>query len=175
MANADQPGTALAPRVQAFHTRMLERAGLSHDRASDVMAQQGEKILSANTIEEIWTADAGGTIQCRDVPGTVWQINTVEPVPSNRTDIENSTGYYITMDATYLGGPKDVAAANALTIGQNYALQTGAELIVFKVVMFEAAEALPIRAMIVGITTASGRTVLKLAEPPEMAQPGTAE
>jgi hypothetical protein len=174
MADNTKTGT-VAPRTEAFHTRMLDRASLSTDRGLEIMQQQGDKILAATTIDEIWNADTGGTIQMRDVPGTVWQINSFEPVTSNRQDIENSRGYYFSADAVYLGGPKDVATANGLIIGQTYALQTGAELIMFKLAMFEAADAFPIRAMILAIKTAAGRHVLKLVEPPEMAQSGSAE
>lgn len=175
MAQDDKTGTVVARRMEAFHTRMVERAGLSTDRGADVMAAQVEKILGATTVDEIWNADTGGTIQMRDVPGTVWEIRSFEPVLSNRTDIENTHGYYVSTDATYLGGPKDIATKNGLVQGQTYALQTGADLITTKLAMFEAAQALPIRAMVLGITTAAGRTVLKLAEPPDMAVAGSAE
>lgn len=176
MANEPQPTTGtVSRRMDAFHKRMLDRANLTTDRGAEVMAAQVEKILGAQTVEQIWNADTGGTIQARDVPGTVWEIRSFEPVLSNRTDIENTHGYYVSTDATYLGGPKDVATANGLVPGQDYALQTGAELIVTKLAMFEAAKALPIRAMILGIKTGAGRTVIKLTEPPEMVTQASAE
>lgn len=171
-----QTGTVVARRVEAFHTRMIERAGLSTDRAADVMASQGEKILAATTVEQIWNADTGGTIQMRDVPNTVWQIASFEPVTSNNPAIENSRGYYMSCEATYLGGgTKEIVTQYGLVVGQTYALQTGADLVMYKLAMFEAADALPIRAMILGIKTAAGRTVVKLAEPPDMAMAGEAE
>jgi hypothetical protein len=173
MAKESQSGT-VARRVDTFHQRMIERAGLDNNRAEEVMSAQGERILSATTVDEIWDADAAGTVQCRDVPGTIWQITGFEPVVSRRTDLDNARGYYVNMTATYLGGPRDVAAANALVIGQEYALQTGADLIVYKLAMFEAAKAFPIKAMIHEITTAKGK-LLKLVRPPDMAQTGDTE
>lgn len=173
---APEPKTGVvAPRMEAFHRRMIERAGLDSNRASEVMAAQGEKILAATTVDGIWDADTGGTIQGRDVPGTVWEIRSVEPVISDRDDLDNTSGYYLSCDATYLGGPPDVARANGLIIGHQYALQSGAALVVTKLIMFEAAGALPLRVMLAETKTRKGRQVLRITRPPEMAQEGTAE
>jgi hypothetical protein len=175
MASDEKTGTVVAKRTEAFHTRMLQRAQMTTDRGAEVMASQGEKILSATTVDEIWDADTGGTIQGRDVPETMWRIHSFEPVTSNRTDLDNARGYYASMDATYLGGPRDVATANGLVIGQQYALQTGADLVLYKLAMFEAADAFPIDVMIHEIKTASGNTLLRLVRPPDMAVAGEAE
>lgn len=174
MANDPKTGTVVAHRVETFHTRMLERARMSQDRASEVMAAQGEKILAASTVDEIWDADSGGTIQGRDVPGTIWEVRSFEPVESNRTDLDNARGYYVTLDATYIGGPRDVATQNGLVIGQTYALQTGADLVLYKLAMFEVAKAYPLRVMLVEVKTRKG-ALLKLVRPPDMAQSGETE
>lgn len=176
MAQDAKTGTVVARRVDAFHARMIERAGLSTGRAADVMTAQGEKILAAETVQQIWDADTGGTIQMRDVPNTVWEIRSFEPVTSNNPEIENGRGYYVSCDATYLGGgTKETVVQNGLIIGQTYALQTGADLAVYKLAMFEAANALPVRALVLAVRTAAGRTVIKLVEPPDMALAGNTE
>jgi len=170
-------GTVVNPntaRVEAFHRQMLDRAStFSDERAAEVMAQQAAKIFEAaeadKSPEDILSADMGGTIQGRDVPGTVWEIRSYEPVISGRDDLENTHGYYISCDATYLGGPKDIAQQQGLIIGQTYALQSGAELVMFKLRALEAADAFPIRVTVMGTVTRKQRLVLRLGPAPDMA------
>jgi hypothetical protein len=162
-----------ATAVEKFHTYMLYRAREnSSDRGSDVMASQGERILGAETEEDIWNADAGGTIQAKDIPDVEVEIRSFEPVISNRQDIENSRGYYLSMDATCLGGPSETLARNGLTPGQDFVLQTGAELLMYKIRSFEAGGYLPIKAVIKSYTTQSGNTVLKFLQLPKRVTAG---
>lgn len=179
MAKDDNAATGTVvprDRVAAFHKRMADRAELDTDRSAEVMAQQAERIFTAESVDDILSADMGGTVQMRDVPGTVWRIHGMNVNQSNRTDIENSHGYYVSADATYLGGPPDVARTNGLVLGQSYALQTGAELAVFKLAMLEARAAFPIALTVVGIKTGSGNQVIKLGPAPESVADGqTAE
>lgn len=164
-----------AKRTEAFHRYMLDRANDENEqggRADEIMAAQGERILSAETVDEIMAADAGGTIQMRDVPGTEWEIRSFRPVISTRTDITGGHGYYISCDATYIGGPDDIARKAGLEIGQDYALQTGADLVIYKLRAMEAGEYLPYKFLIHGITTAGGNTVIKLRDVPKRAEKG---
>jgi hypothetical protein len=168
----------IAPRMDRFHEYMLQRAGIDTNRSVEVMAQQAAKIMAAadtGDADAIWNADMGGTIQMRDVAGTEWEIRSYEPVISNRTDLDNTNGYYVSCDATLMGGPEDVLTKNGLVIGQDYALQTGAELVMRKLRALEANGMLPTEAMVIGLTTASGNTVIKLGRPPKRAVKGKSE
>jgi hypothetical protein len=169
--------TQARARVEAFHTQMLNRAQLNSvgdNRRDDIMASQAERIFAAESVDDILSADLGGTIQMRDVGGTVWEIRGFEPMESNRDDIEGGHGYYLSCDATYLGGPPDIAKKAGLVLGQTYALQTGAELALFKLRALEAAEAYPIKLSVIALTTRGGNTVVKLGPAPEMAIQGSA-
>ena len=162
---------ATAGLMDKFHAYMLDRARTQDDRGADVMRDQAERILTADSEDAIWDADTGGTVQCRDVPGLMVEIHSYEPVISNRTDIENSAGYYLSMNATVLGGPDEILTRNGLTIGQDIALQTGAALLMSKVRAMEAGGYLPMRTLIKEYPTQSGNTVLKFARMPRIAQP----
>jgi hypothetical protein len=163
--------------TQSFHAAMLQRArdnGMV-DRTDDIMAQQAERILTANSVDDILKADMGGTVQCRDVPGTYWQIRGMEPVTSNRTfdDGENNKyGYYLQADAVCLGGDQDTLTRNGLEVGEVYPLQTGALLLMLKLRALEAADAFPIRLALIGIKTQAGKMVLKWGPMPVTAVPG---
>jgi len=153
-----------AQRMRQF---MLARAQMNRgERATDVLDTQMDRIIAAGTEQEIWDADAGGTVQARDAIGLEVEIHAFEPVESTRQDIETRSGYYISIQAVCLGGPEEILTKNGLTPGQEFALQTGAELIVAKVRAFEAQDMLPVKGVIVGVTTQNG-TLLKLRPLPK--------
>lgn len=163
-----------------FHAAMLQRARDNgadmSDRSDEIMSQQAERILTAQSVEDILRADLGGTVQCRDVPGTYWEIRSMNPVLSTRTfddGGENAHGYYMQFDATCIGGDQDVLTRNGLTVGTVYPLQTGADLLILKARALEAADAFPIRLALLGITTQSGNTVLKWGPMPKIAESNT--
>jgi hypothetical protein len=179
MAKADEATATVAKRdlLSAFHASMLLRArdNGAVDRTDDIMAQQAERILTAGSVDDILKADLGGTVQCRDVPDTYWEIHGIEPVASTRTfdDGEaNRYGYYLQADATCLGGNQDTLTKNGLQVGTTYPLQTGAMLLMLKLRALEAADAFPIRLALIGTKTQSGNTVLKWGPLPTVAQSG---
>lgn len=144
-------------------------------RAADVMDSQVDRIVTVAsddnaTEQDIWNADAGGTIQARDVPGIEVRIKDITPVLSSRDDIDNNKGYYVSMNATIMAGPEDVLVRNNLQLGADIVLQTGADLIIAKVQAFKSRDMLPIDAVIVAIRTASNNEVLKLGQPPKRVQ-----
>jgi hypothetical protein len=159
-----------------FHRYMLNRATQNRSsRRADVMDGQITKILAASTADEIWDADAGGAIQGRDLIGLEVQINTFDSVLSTKTfEGGSSRGYYAQMDAVCLGGPADVMRRTGLTVGQDFILQTGADLFYTKIRAFEAADELPVRGVIIGIETAGGY-LLKFGRLPERTNSGTAQ
>ena len=175
---SDAPATTTSGTVQKrslteqFHASMVARATENGaiDRGDDVMEAQAERILMAEGADAILKADLGGTVQCRDVPGTYWEIRGMEPVLSNRPDLD--TDYYVQFDAVCLGGDQDVMARNGLQVGVVYPLQTAAILLTTKVKAFEAAGELPQRLALIGLKTGKGNTVLKWGPMPATAVPG---
>jgi hypothetical protein len=170
-------GTVAAMRpADKYRLYMKQRAEIENkDAGAMVMDTQVDNILTAETDEEVWDADLAGTIQARDVPGLEVRIHDLRPVESARDDIVSRTGYYASMNCTVLGGPADMLTRNGLALGQDCVLQTGAELIISKVRVFEARDKLPIDAVITAIKTASGNDVLKIRPLPARVMPGTAE
>lgn len=172
-----QSGTVVKHSLtEQFHASMLQRAqdNGAVDRGDEVMEQQAMRILTADSVEGIMSADMGGAVQCKNVPGTYWEIRGMQPVISNRTDIENSHGYYVQYDAVLIGGDPDVIARNGLHVGEVYPLQTGAILLTTKVRALEAKNALPARLALIGTKTASGWTVLKWGDLPVTVMQGSA-
>jgi hypothetical protein len=157
--------------LEQFHAMMLERARfVQEDRAEEVMLKQALQIIAASEsgdADAIARADMGGTVQARDAGTLEVEIRAVDPVISDREDIANNKGYYVSMDATVLGGDEDMLTRNGLVLGNDVVLQTGAELFVLKIVGLEKAGALPYRGRVVSIPTRSGNNVVKLMTLPK--------
>lgn len=157
-----------------FHERMRTRAAIiSDDRSSEIMERQALAVLLAagtGDAEAIMRADMGGTVQARDAGSLEIEIREIEPVISDREDIEGGHGYYLSMMGTVLGGDDDMLTRNSLVIGGDVVLQTGAELFVLKVAALEKAGALPYKGRVTAISTRSGNSVVKFTPLPRRAQ-----
>jgi hypothetical protein len=165
--------TLAVTAARRYQNYMLARAReVGTNRAEEVSAGQMARILATAdkddvTEEDIFNADQGGTIQARDVPGLEVEIHDMVPILSNREDIVNNKGYYISCNATVLGGPEDILERWALDLGADIVLQTGAPLIETKIRAFEARGFLPVKGVITAIKTGSGNDVLKLRPLPK--------
>lgn len=183
--DSNAPGTDVSVRttsgevltkstLEQFHAAMRDRATfVAEDRADEIMTQQALLILAAaetGDAEAIMRADMGGTVQARDAGSLEVEIISMDPVTSQREDIEGGHGYYISMQTVVLGGDEDTLTKLGLDIGQDMVLQTGAELVVLKVAALEKAGALPYRGRITSIPTRSGNNVVKLSALPRRAQ-----
>jgi hypothetical protein len=157
--------------LDQFHAMMKERAQfVSEDRSEEIMLKQALQIIAASETGDsaaIMRADMGGTVQARDAGSLEVEIHSLDPVISDREDITNNKGYYISMNATVIGGDEDMLTRNGLILGGDVVLQTGAELFVLKVVGLEKAGALPYRGRVLSIPTRSGNNVVKLADIPK--------
>lgn len=117
--------------------------------------------MEAESEDDIWNADLGGAIQTQDAVGMEFTIHSFRFAKSDEAK-QTRSGTYITCDATVIGGPADVMKKLGVAVGQECALQSGAELIVVKLVRLERADLLPVNVIIQGTTTRKGNTVLRL-------------
>lgn len=172
---ASRDGQALS-LYRRYHATMLEKAiALSQDKARTerIMAGQSDKILSATSLEDIWAADMAGTVQARDAENLEVTIYDYVPVLSNNVEITDGHGYYFSMNATAIGGPQEVLTRNSLTLGQDFVLQSGAELFTIKVSAMAEAGHLPQSGLIFPVPNTKG--MLKFYPLPKRVTPGTTE
>jgi hypothetical protein len=177
-------------RMEQFHEYMRRRAAdeatqRPESLAQEIAARNADQIFAAamsenGSIDDIWNAGSGGTIQARDCfnneGGLEIQIRSFRPDLSKRVfedGNEASHGYYITCDATVLGGPASLLRQLGLSIGEEFALQTGADDIVFRLRAFELRNALPVSGVITGVKTSRDFNVVKFRPLPKRAQTGT--
>lgn len=161
--NGESGNLAQPPQLRQFHDMMRMRAlTVNTDRGAEVMQRQALAIITAETVEDIVSADMGGTIQARDVDGLEVEIQDMEPITSARDDIETREGYYVSMNCVCLGGDEQTLTRMGLKVGKEFVLQTGAELFALKVGALENAGGLPFRGRVTAIRTQSGNHVVKL-------------
>jgi hypothetical protein len=166
-----QEGTVKGADLRAlFHRTQLELAQQTAQNdtlAEEVTAEQMQRIFAGETLEEIMRADTGGTIQGRDCDGLEVRIYSIRRDLSTRDDLDKTQGYFFTMPATALGGRKESLQKNGLEVGQDFTLQSGAELFCAKLAALEAKGLLPIDGVITSIKTRSNNDVIKFWPMPE--------
>ncbi|SRR6266568_81054 len=182
-----------ADRMEQFHEFMRMRAATEAANrpgslAGEISARNMDAIFTAaekdgGTDDDIWNAGSGGAIQGRScVPdeggaGLEIEIRDYRPDTSTRTfedddGNDRSKGYYITADCVCLGGPKDLLRRLGLGVGDEFALQTGADDVIFRLRAFELRDRFPVRGVLVGIKTGKDNKVLKLRPMPTRTMQG---
>lgn len=127
----------------------------SASRAFDVAATQVNKILTAESAEGIMKADAGGVVSGQDMEDVELLIRDYT-VGNSAEEYDATLGVFILMDCINLH------------TGEEIIVNTGAALIIAKVVALKAGEFLPYEAVIKGTKTRNG-TLLRLVDTPKRA------
>lgn len=144
-----EAGTAVAKPHDQFAEYLARRAeNDGATRGYEVASNQMDKLLTAETEQEIWDADEGGTVNGQDMIDVELNIRGFKVAVSS-DEYEATLGVYILIDAVRLDN------------GEEVIVNTGAPLIITKLRMFEAREMLPVNGVIRG-TKARNGTVLKL-------------
>lgn len=158
-------GTTVAPRmVDRFSQYLLDRADRENGDGADpadVTASLTERILSAQTEDEIWDADEGATVRLDSFIGCELEFKPGwRPIRSKNEDFKSAFGAFIIGQAVIIASSR-----NDYKPGEQVTYNTGAAGVIAKLRAFEALELLPKKALVKGVETNSGNTVLKLARP----------
>lgn len=159
----EQTGTTIAVKPHQRFIQSLQRQAednaATHGR--EVSVNQIDKILTAETEEEIWNADEGGTLSGQDMIDVEMEIQDYVVLPSG-DEYDATLDVYINITAV------------RLDTGEEVIVNTGADKIITKLAVFKARGMLPIGAVIKGVPTRKG-TMLKLRPLPNRAVRATAE
>lgn len=157
VAKASQGAVQGIRPAESLRMYLASRAEESETvRGSDVMDQQLDAMLAAETPEDIWEADSGGTIAGQNFTDVPIRITGYSVVKGGE-QFAAPLGVYILITATVLDG----ANAEGADTGDTVTLNTGAPLIIGKLRVLEANGLLPVDCFIKGTKTPNG-TVLKL-------------
>lgn len=124
-------------------------------RSFEIAASQMDKILSAETEEDIWDADEGGTVAGKDFTDVALEILDYQLTESD-DKYDSPLGVYVNIKATLLQKTK------GYDVGEVVVINTGATLVITKLEAFRSKGMIPgLKCMIRG-TEAKNGTVLKL-------------
>lgn len=169
MANepAVKTGTAIATRPHEQFRAYLQRRAEDSDgvRGYEIAQQQMDKILTAESDQDVWDADEGGTIAGNDFCDVEFRIHGFD-IATSDDEFESVLNVYALIRGTLL------QEWNGEPVGAEVLVNTGAPLIVTKLRMLELREMLPADVVIRG-TKAKKGTVLKLRPVPKRAASGT--
>lgn len=156
-------GNAVALRPHEKFTQSLQRRAEREGAllGAEVSESQRDKILTAQTEAEIWDADEGGTFSGQDMIDVELEFQSIKIAPSS-DEYDASLGVYANITAMRLDN------------GEIVIVNTGADKIITKLIMFESKGMLPVEGVIKGIKTPKG-TMLKLRPLPRRATPGSVQ
>jgi hypothetical protein len=157
------PGTIITVKPHQRFVESLQRQAEANAlvHGAEVSLSQVDRILTAETKQDIWDADEGGTVSGQDMIDVELEIRDYTVLPSS-DEYDTTLGVYVNIQAV------------RLDTGEEIIVNTGADKIITKLAAFKAKGFLPIGAVIRGVSTRGG-TMLKLRPLPPRAVSGTAE
>lgn len=160
-------GTVIPARVsQQFHSWLNAKAEEEdQNRSNEVAMSQLDRMLVAESLDDILDADELGARQARDIVGLEFEWKGGFRVVKSSDKFEATLGVYIQFEVTALSAMLD----KGIAVGDIVLISTGAPLIIGKLRTLEANGFVPIKLMITGTDAGKG-TVLKLRRPPNRAE-----
>jgi hypothetical protein len=142
---AAKSGKVISPKpFNRFKASLQERAAETQkdkNRGSEIVQDQANKILTAQTLEEVWEADEGGTVSGKNFTDIPMQILSYDLAPSS-DEYESDLDVYVNMRVVVL------ESGNGYSPGDEVIVNVGGTLIVTKLEMFRNFDAFPQDAVI---------------------------
>lgn len=163
IANPGNGQLVTGPRVAIQFREWLNRTAEdgAQDRAFDVAAGQLERILSAQTVDEIMNADMQGTYETRDLVGFEMMVHPGIRYAKSSEQFDSTLGVYAQWDATALMDLPE----RAIVAGMDMIVSSGAALVIGKLRSLDAGGFLPYPVKVIGVSAPNG-TVIKLGKVP---------
>lgn len=160
-------GTVVPQRVsQQFHSWLNAKAEEDdQNRGNEVAMSQLDRMLVAESLDDILDADEMGAHQARDLVGLEFEWHGGMRVVKSSDKFDATLGVYVQFEVTALSAMLD----EGIAVGDNVLISTGAPLIIGKLRTLEANGYVPIKLMIAGTDAGKG-TVLKLRRPPNRSE-----
>jgi hypothetical protein len=166
---SDEPteGVIATTRVSQQFREWLNRKAEEDEstRSYEVAASQLDRMLSAESLDDIMDSDNEGTHQGRDLVGFEFEWKGGFRIAKTAPEFEAPLGVYAQFEATALiDFPQD-----GIAVGDLVLISTGAPLVIGKLRTLEANGYTPIRLKFTSVKGPRG-TVLKLGRPPVRAE-----
>jgi hypothetical protein len=161
-------GTVTTPRVtdqfRDWLNMVAERNEGSRERSYEIAASQIDKLMGAESLDDIMDADTGGSHQMRDLVDLEMEVFPIDwdtAVMKSSDEYDTPLGVYIQIRGTALID----FPVEGITAGEEILVSTGAPLVIGKLRALNAGGYLPMPLKVVGVKGGKG-TVLKLGRVP---------
>lgn len=153
-----------------FKAWVQQQAQNDSDDSWEITARQLDKMLMAETLEDIMDADDAGTHQGRDLVDFEFEVpNQQFRYAPSAPEFDAPLDAYFQFTAIALADYE----AERIKVGEEVLISTGAPLVIGKLRTLQANGLLPRKFIMKGSTTPGGKTVLKLRPAPNRAVPST--
>lgn len=152
-----QSGTVQEMRPWEKFTDHLQRLAQHNDSENKdiVTTAQVDKILEAESIEDVWDADEGGMYALKDLVGMELQLVSAKDLPSKDETKRNIFGTWLLMECAALTENKKLG----IPIGEVIMINTGVPTVIAKIKALQGKGVNPIEFMVQGIPSGAGEMV----------------
>jgi hypothetical protein len=172
VAESAQSGNVQEMRPFEKFTAHLQRLAAHNDEENkdSVTAGQVDKILAAESIEDVWDADEGGLYALKDLVGMELEIRSAKDLPSKDETKRNLFGTWLLLECAVLTENRKLG----LLIGDVIMVNTGVPQVIAKIKALQGKGVDPIQFLVQGIPSSSGEMV-RLRPIPTRAIPADAK
>jgi hypothetical protein len=138
-------------------TAHIQRLAAQNDESNKdiVTSGQVDKILTAETIEDVWDADEGGMYALKDLVGMELELLSAKDLPSKDETKRNLFGTWLLMECGVLTENKKLG----LPIGDVIMVNTGVPTVIAKIKALQGKGVNHIQFMVQGIPSGAGEMV----------------
>jgi hypothetical protein len=150
-------GDVMQLRPWEKFTDHLQREAQANDKGNKdvVTTNQVDKVLSAETIEDVWDADEGGMYALKDLVGMELSVISAKTLPSKDETKRNIFGVWLLMECSALTENKRLG----IPIGEVIMINTGVPTVIAKIKALQGKGVDPIEFMVQGIPSGGGEMV----------------
>jgi hypothetical protein len=175
VTEVDQNGTQgtvqqLRP-FEKFTDHLRKEAAFNDEGNKDIVtATQVDKILTAESIEDVWDADEGGLYALKDLVGMEFELRSSKTLPSKDPTKANLFQVWLLLELAALTESRKLG----IPIGDVIMVNTGVPQVIAKIKALQGLGVTPIQFMVQGVPSSSGEMV-RLRPVPTRAIPADAK
>lgn len=157
VAENAQSGNVQEMRPFEKFTAHLQRLAAHNDEGNKdvVTSSQVDKILSAESIEDVWDADEGGMYALKDLVGMELELRSAKDLPSKDETKRNLFGTWMLMECTALVENRKLG----IPAGDVLLINTGVPVVIAKIKALQGKGVDPIQFIVQGVPSTSGEMV----------------
>jgi hypothetical protein len=157
VAESAQSGEVTELRPFEKFTAHLQKEAAFNDKGNKdvVTSGQVDKILKAQSIEDVWDADEGGLYALKDLVGMEFELRSAKTLPSKDPTKANLFNVWLLLELTALSENRKLG----IPAGEVLMVNTGVPQVIAKIKALQGLGVQPIQFMVQGVPSSSGEMV----------------